>query len=97
MQFQKDQSGQAAGAGRAIVQACLHAGPEERGRGDLTLGVQSQRRGALQRRGPRISLLFPCSPLLFSAEIQVLRVFLPIFQFVRPPLQGFTDWGAPLR
>jgi len=34
MQFQKDQSGKAAGAGRAIVQACVHAGLEGRGPGD---------------------------------------------------------------
>ena len=59
MQFQKDQSGKAAGAGRAIQRAP-------------------------QCTPPRISLLFPCSPLLFSAEIQVLRVFLPIFQLARP-------------
>jgi|GEM_PF-5759607 len=30
MQFQKDQSGKAGGAGRAIVQACVQAGLEGR-------------------------------------------------------------------
>jgi hypothetical protein len=35
-------------------------------------------------------LFFPCSALLFSAELPILRVFFAVFQFARPPLQGFT-------
>jgi hypothetical protein len=30
-------------------------------------------------------LFFPCSALLFSAELPILRVFFAVFQFARPP------------
>src|SRR6516225_4072382 len=38
-------------------------------------------------------LFFPCSALLFSAELPILRVFFAVFQFAGPPLQRFTGWG----
>jgi hypothetical protein len=39
-------------------------------------------------------LFFPCSALLFSAELPILRVFFAILQFARPPVQGFTMVGC---
>jgi len=81
MQFQKDQSGKAVGAGRAIVQACAHDRLGERGSGGPGLGTPD-------------FLFSLCSALIFSAGFPVLPVFLQVFQFVRPPLQESTEWGA---
>ena len=46
MQFQKDQSGKGTGAGRAIVQACVHAGLEAEG--VVVRDVQGPRWGKLE-------------------------------------------------
>jgi hypothetical protein len=82
MEFQKDQSGKALGARLAVMRAYAH----ERIARDGEDAV-------IARFGPDF-LFSLCSALLFLAEFPISLVFLHLFQFARPPLQGFTGWGG---
>ena len=75
MQFQKGQRGKGAGAGRAIVQAGVQAGLEERGRGDRDCTP------------PRETADFPVFSLFASVIFGRIRSFTRLFAVfpIRPP------------